>query len=268
MRKNTMTQLLPFPTELYNAWKIFIHRWGSAAVLQALSLIPGVFMLPLVSEYLLAAENGLDTTAVLQGSPYGGQFIIGFVLMLLFSVFTAASTGILFTSQKKISLWTVIMATLIRYLPVLYTSILAALAVMVSLIPALALNYWYGVFTRGDAPVTGSAIAAVDAIVLIAIFALLIPAVIVTTWVMYAPLATALKAAPAGFTAIMFSKHLVHRHVWQIVWRMVGSMILFQIASASVANLPYLSYIVPFVLSIIIIAFFVEIYKELHEDQA
>ena len=80
---------------------------------------------------------------------------------------------------------------------------------------------------------------------------------------MYAPLVVALKAAPAGFTAIMFAKEAVHHHVWQIVWRMIGSMALFRIVSESVESLSYASYIVPFALSIIIIAFFVELYKEL-----
>jgi hypothetical protein len=266
--QHPMTKLLPFPTEIYNAWKLFVHRWGAATLLQALTLIPGVLLLPLVTEYLLALENGMDTTVVFQTSAYAGQFVLGLVLMILLGIFVAASTGILFAARKKVSLREVITSTIVRYIPVLYTSFLAAFAVIVSLIPALALNYWYGVFARQGATVTGNGVLAVDAIVLIAVVALLVPSVIIAVWVMYAPLAVALKAAPAGFTAIMFSKHLVHRHVWQITWRMIGTMVLFQIASASVSALPYVSFLVPFILSIIIIAFFVEIYKELHQDQA
>ncbi len=100
---------------------------------------------------------------------------------------------------------------------------------------------------------------------LIAVVALLIPAAIVATWVMYAPLAVALKASPSGFTALMSSKQLVHKHVWQVFWRVLGSMVLFQIVSVSVSTLPYASYLVPFAFSIIIIAFFVELYKELQQ---
>lgn len=263
-----MIQLLPFHTEISNAWKLFLHRWGVAVILQALTFIPGVLMLPLVNEYLVASENGLDTMLLLQSSLYTGQFVVGLVLLVLIGIFVTASTGILFAARKKISLREVVMSTLARYIPVLYTTFLAALAVIISLIPALALNYFYGVFAREGALVAGNGIVAVDAIVLIAVIALLIPAVIITTWVMYAPLATALKAAPAGFTSIMFSKHLVRHHVWQILWRMIGSMVLFQVVSASVRNLPYASSIVPFLLSIIVIAFFVEVYKELNGDKA
>ncbi len=263
-----MTNLLSFHIELANAWKLFLQRWGSAAFLQALTLIPGILMFPLVSEYLLAIQNGIDTTIVFERSVYGGQFLVGFILLILLGVFITASTGILFAAKKNLSLWVVIKSTLAQYIPTLYTSIVAALAIIVSLLPAFALNYGYASFARNGATITGNGILAVDTIMLIAIVALLIPAAIVTIWVMYAPLATATKASPAGFTSLMFSKHLVYRHVWQILWRIIGSMALFQILSTSVSTLPYLSYLVPFILSIIIMAFFVEIYKELHGDQA
>jgi hypothetical protein len=260
-----MIKLLPFHTQLANAWKLFLSRWGSAVTLQLLTLIPGVFMYPLVNEYLDAVANNVDTASVFQHSPYVFQFVLGFVLLMLIGVFVAAATGVLFAAKKNVSLGVVFASTVSTYIPVLYTSILSGLAVMISLIPALAMNYWYNVFARGGSAVTGNAVLAVDAIVLIAIVALLIPAAIIATWVMYAPLAVALKTAPAGFTAIMHTKQLVAHHVWQLIWRMVGAMVLFQIVSASVSTLSYASYLVPFVLSIIIFAFFVEIYKELQD---
>ena len=258
-----MTTLLPFHTQLANAWKLFLNRWGSAVALQFLYLIPGILMFPLMIEYAEALLAGIDPAAMLQGSAYVTSFLIGFILLVLVGVFVAAATGILFAARKKPTLGEVVTSTLMRYVSVLYTSVLSTLVVLVALIPAFALNYWYTVFAYSGVTIAGNGIAAVDAIVLIALVALLIPAVIIATWVMYAPLVVALKAAPAGFTAIMFAKEAVHHHVWQIVWRMVGSMALYQIVSASVANLPYASYLVPFALSIIIIAFFVEMYKEL-----
>lgn len=262
-----MATLLPFHTQLANAWKLFLHRWGVAVVLQLLALIPGVLLYPLVVEYRAAIDNGVDPTVVFQTSMYVTQFLIGFILLILLGVFIAASTGILFAAQEKLSFYAVVKATLVRYVPVLYTSILAAFAVVVSLIPALALNYWYTTFALGGIMVAGGGIAAVNAIMLIAIVALLIPAAIVATWVMYAPLVTALKSAPAGFTALMSSKNLVQGHIWQVFWRMFGSLVLYQVVSMSVGSLPYASYLVPFILSIIIIAFFVELYKELQEHE-
>lgn len=262
---NVMITLYPFHTQLANAWKLFLSRWGSAVVLQLLILVPAVFMYPMMNEYLAAVASGANIDAVFATSPNAPLFLLGFLFLILVGAFIAAATGILFAVREKISLSKVITSTFSTYLGVLYTSILAGLAVIVSLVPALLLNYWYGVFAQSGAPVTEGGLLAVDAIVLIAIVALLIPAVIVASWVMYAPLAVALKAAPAGVTAIMYTKHLVRHHVWQLVWRMVGAMALFQIVSASVSTLVYASYIVPFVLSIIIMAFFVEIYKELQE---
>jgi len=258
-----MTTLLPFHTQLSSAWKLFLNRWGSAALLQLLHLIPGVLLLPFTSEYILAVQNGINPVYVFANSSNVPLFLVGFVLLILTGVFVTSATGILFAAKKKISFGVTFVSAVSRYIPVLYTSVLSALVVTISLIPALALNYWYMMFAQAGAPLDLGGIAAVDAIVLIAVVALLIPAVIVATWVMYAPLVVALKAAPAGFTAIMFAKEAVHHHVWQIVWRMIGSMALFRIVSESVESLSYASYIVPFALSIIIIAFFVELYKEL-----
>jgi hypothetical protein len=260
-----MITLYPFHTQLANAWKLFLSRWGSAVVLQLLILLPAVFMYPLVIKYVRALEAGVNSSSVFVISPEVTLFLVGFVLLVLVGAFIAAATGILFAVKQKISLGKVMTSTLVTYIPVVYTSVLSGLAVLITLIPALLLNYWYGIFALGGAPVTEGGLLAVEAIVLIAIVALLIPAIIVATWVMYAPLGVALKATPAGFTAIMHAKHLVRHHVWQLVWRMVGSMVLFQVVSASVSTLPYASYIVPFVLSIIIMAFFVEMYKELQE---
>ncbi len=264
-----MTTLLPFHTELSNAWKLFLRRWGSAVLLQVLILIPGALMFPFASEYLIAIQNGVDPTGILQTSLYTSQFIVGYCLFILVEIFIAASTGILFAAQEKISFLRAFLGGIVRYIPVLYTTILSAFIVTLSLIPAFALNYWYASFAEtGATTISDTGIMAVDLIVIIALVALLIPAFIIMVWVMYAPLAVALKAAPAGFTAIMFSKHLMHRHVWQVVWRMVGVMALFQIISASVSTLPYASYLVPFILTILALAFFVEVYKELHQEQA
>lgn len=257
--------LLPFHQQLSNAWKTFIHRWGSAIVLQFLMIIPGVLMLPFVVDYLSAIHNDIDPAIVFQESPYGVEFVIGFVLLLLLGVFTSAAMGILFATKEKPSLITVSAAAGLRYIPVFYTTILGALAVGISMIPAFALNYWYAAFARGGIDISNNGIIAVDAIVLIAIIALLIPAAIVSVWVMYAPLATALKESPAGFTALMFSKERVHGHLWQVLWRIIGSLVLFQIVSKSVSTLPIASYLIPLALSAIIMAFFVELYKELDQ---
>jgi hypothetical protein len=259
--------LLPFHQQLGNAWKLFLHRWGVAAILQALMVIPGILMLPLVTEYLAATSQGIDSSIVFEETIYGTQFLIGFILLLLLGVFTSAAMGILFSSKEKLSFFAVITATSMRYIPVLYSSILAGLAVAVSLIPALGLNYWYSLFARSGIEISASGIVAIDAIVLIAIVALLIPAAIVAVWVMYAPLVTAIKAAPAGFTALMFAKNRVHGHLWQVLWRIIGSLVLFQIVSVSVSMLPYASYLVPFALMIITTAFFVELYKELNNGE-
>lgn len=260
-----MTTLLPFFTQLQNAWKLFLSRWGTAVVLQLLTLIPGILMYPLVSEYVRANVNGENVNAVFQNSVYVTQFLVGFVLLMLVSVFVASATGVLFAARKKVSLGALFTSTVRTYIPVLYTTIFSGLAVLLSLVPAMALYYWYTAFSRGGEAVSFSEGVAVDAIVFVAIIALIIPAAIIATYVMYAPLAVALKVTPAGFTAIMHTKNVVAHHVWQLVWRIVGSIALFQIVSASVSMLPYASFLVPFVVSLVILAFFVELYKELQE---
>ncbi len=260
-----MSTLLPFHTQLANAWKLFLHRWGSAVLFQLPTLIPSVLMLPLATQYVIAVEQGIDPSIVFRNTSYAAQFWIGFILMILIGIYSASGMGILFAAKKKISFWTAAIAAAGRFLPVLYTTILTLLATLAAFLPAIALNWWYRSFARAGAPLSEGGIVALDAIIAIALVALMIPAAIVAVWVMYAPLATALKAAPAGFTSLMFSKHLVHGHFWQVFLKLVGSLVLFQVLSGSVSSLPYASTIVPFVLTIIIIAFFVELYKELQQ---
>lgn len=262
------TTLLPFHQQLANAWKLFLHRWGSALIIQLFMIIPGILMYPLVVQYLQALQEGIDPAVVYQNSVYGVSFVWGFVLLLLVGVITSTALIILFAAQEKIFFITAIISALRRFVPVLYTSLLSAIAVVVALLPAFGLNYWYASMLRSGVAIDGSGIVALDAVVLVAVIALLIPAALVVVWSMYAPLLVALKASPTGFTAIMQSKHLVHGHLWQIVWRVLGTIVLFRIIGASVQSLNVASLLVPYVLAIVAIAYFVELYKELNEGGA
>jgi len=263
-----MITLLPFHTQVANAWKTFLHRWGSALLIQLLMIVPGILMFPLMAEYLLALDAGTDPMVVFQTTVYGTSFVWGFALLLLVGVLTTTAQMILFAAQDKISFMTALTSAVKRYIPVLYTSILSAIAVIASLIPAYALNYWYYVAARSGLPIDGNGIIALDAVIMIAVVALLIPAAIIAVWLMYAPLLTAVKASSAGFTALKDSKNLVHGHLWQVMWRIIGAVILFQIISVSTQTLYLASLLVPFIAGIIAIAFFVELYKELHEGGA
>ena len=263
-----MTTLLPFHTQIANAWKTFIHRWGSALIIQLPMVVPGVLMYPLIVEYLIALEAGTDPAIVFQTTVYGTMFLWGFILLLLVGVLTTTSLMILFAAQDKISFMTAITSAVKRYIPVLYTSILSAIAIIGALLPAYALNYWYYVAARTGLTLDGNGIVALDAVIAIALVALLIPAAIVAVWLMYAPLLVAVKVSLAGFTALKDSKNLVHGHLWQVLWRIIGAIIVFQVISISVQSLYLASFLIPFVLAIVAIAFFVEIYKELREGGA
>src|SRR3989344_3717033 len=177
-----MITLLPFHTQVANAWRLFLHRWGSAVLIQLLMIVPGVLIFPLIVEYLLALEAGTDPITVFQTTVYGTSFVWGFALLLLVGVLTTTAQMILFAAQEKISFITALGAAVKRYIPVLYTSILSAIAVIGSLVPAYLLNYGYYVSARAGLPIDGNGILALDAIVLIAIVALLIPAAIVAAW--------------------------------------------------------------------------------------
>lgn len=258
-----MNPLLPFHTQVANAWRLFLHRWGTAILIQLLMIIPSLLMLPLIVEYMAALEEGVDPTVIFQNSAYGSTFVWGFALLLLVGVLTTTALSMLFAAQEKISFITAIAAAVRRYIPVLYTTILSSIAVVGALVPAYLLNYWYYAAARAGLGIDGSGIVAVDAIMLIALIALLIPAAMVGVFLMYAPLLVAVKASPAGFTALLASKHLVRGHMWQLLWRVIGAVILFQILGVSVQSLPLASFLVPFILSVVAIAFFVEVYKEI-----
>lgn len=260
-----MITLLPFHSQIAHAWKTFIHRWGSALIIQALMIVPGFLMYPLIVEYLNAVAQGINPAVIYQESVYGGMFVVGFFLLLLLGVLTPTALMILFASKEKISFITALASALKRYFPVFYTSILSTIAVIGAMLPAYGLNYWYYAAARSGLTLSGNGIIALDAIIAIALVALLIPAGLVAVWLMYAPLLTALKASPAGFTALMNSKNLVHGHLWQVVWRIIGAIIVFQVISISVQSLYLASFLIPFVLAIVAIAFFVELYKELKE---
>lgn len=231
-------------------------------------IVPGILMYPLIVEYIAALEMGTDPMVVFQTTVYGATFVWGFALLLLIGVLTTTAQMILFAAQDKISFMTALASAVKRYIAVLYTSIVSAITVIGALVPAYLLNYWYYVAARAGLPIDGNGIIALDAVIMIAVVALLIPAAIVAVWLMYAPLLVAVKASPAGFTALKDSKNLVHGHLWQVLWRIIGAVILFQIIGASVQTLPVASLLVPFILAIVAIAFFVELYKELKEGGA
>ncbi|HSX24928.1 MAG TPA: hypothetical protein VLG69_03105 [Candidatus Andersenbacteria bacterium] len=258
-----MTTALPtFFDQLARAWRLFISRWGVAVVLELIMLIPAMLMIPLVLEYLSAVYQNVDTNQVLANSIYTGQFIWGFFGTILFGVLSMTAMIIAFAAKKPISLLVALTSAVRRYIPVLYTSILASLVVVLSFLPAELLQIWYTAL-RSSLPISGSGLTAVDVVVLVAFIALLIPALIVSIWVMYAPLAVALKEVSGGFTALWFSKEIVQQHMWSLAWRVIGTLVLFEIVSLSVSVLPLAAVIVPFVLMILTIAFFVELYKEL-----
>lgn len=258
-----MTTSLPtFFEQLSRAWKLFLDRWGVAVLLELLMIIPAMLMIPLIIEYISAMEQGLDTTAVLANSAYAGEFLFGFFGSIFFGVLGMTAMMIAFASKKKISLLVALTDAVRRYIPVLYTSVLAGLAVAVSFIPEQLLNYWYAA-VRSTLPVSGAGLSALDITVFVALIALMIPALIVSVWVMYAPLAVALREVSGGFTALLFSKQIVHNHIWSLVWRIVGALVLFEVLSITVSSLPLAGVLVPFVLMILTIAFFVELYKEL-----
>lgn len=258
-----MTTPLPtFFDQLSRAWKLFLDRWGVAVVLELLMMIPAMLMIPLVIEYISALEQGVDTNLVLANSAYSGEFLFGFFGSIFFGILGMTAMMIAFASKKKISLLVALTEGVKRYIPVLYTSILAGLLVAVSFIPEQLLNYWYAA-VRSSLPVSGAGLSALDIVVFVALVALMIPALIVAIWVMYAPLAVALREVSGGFSALMFSKEIVHKHIWSLAWRIVGALILFEVISISVNTLPLASVLVPFLLMILTIAFFVELYKEL-----
>ncbi|OGY37383.1 MAG: hypothetical protein A3E36_03070 [Candidatus Andersenbacteria bacterium RIFCSPHIGHO2_12_FULL_45_11b] len=255
----------PFPTfidQLSRAWKLFLSRWGTAVVLELLIIIPALLTIPLMVQYLSALSQGVDVFTVVEQSPYTGQFLIGFFTAIFFGILSMTAMMLLFTAEKKISLFVALTGAVKVYIPVLYTSFLAALLVAISFLPSEVLNFWY-LSVRNTFPLSEGGLAALDIVEFVAFVALMIPAFIVTIWVMYAPLAVALKETSGGVRALLFSKEVVRKHVWGVAWRMLGALVLFQVVSISVSQLPIAGVIVPFVLMILTIAFFVELYKEL-----
>lgn len=258
-----MTSSFPsFFEQLGGAWRLFIQRWGIAVVLQLLMIIPALLMIPLALTYMSAVNLGEDVVTTIANSPYTVEFLMGFFGTIFFGILATTAMMIAFASKKKITLMVALTSAAKRYIPVLYTSFLAGLAVAVAFIPAQLLNYWYSA-VGASLPVSGGGRTAVDVVVFVAVVALMIPAVIVSVWVMYAPLAVALKETPSGLTAILFSKAMVHKHIWSIVWRMVGVLIFFEAVSISVSALPIAGAVVPLILVMLTVAFFVELYKEL-----
>jgi hypothetical protein len=209
-----------------------------------------------------AVYQGFDAAYAIATSPYTVEFLIGFFATIFFGVLSMTAMIIVFASKKKLTLLTALTSAVHQYIPVLYTSFLAGLVVAISFIPAHLLRYWY-LAVQETLPVTGSGLIALDLIVLIAIVALMIPACIVAIWVMYAPLAVALKETPSGMTALMFSKAVVHNHVWSLLWRVIGFVVVFNVLTISFSALPLAGAIVPFILTMLAIAFFVDLYKEL-----
>ncbi len=110
-----MNTLLHFHTQVANAWRSFLHNWGSSLLIQLLMIVPGILMYPLIVEYLLAIDAGTDPMIVFQTTVYGTTFVWGFALFLLVGVLTTAAQMILFAAQEKISFMTALTSAVKRY---------------------------------------------------------------------------------------------------------------------------------------------------------
>jgi hypothetical protein len=254
--------LTPFSNEVAGAWRIFRAHWRTAVQLTLLALVSLLFFLPFVVERAAFLSGGPDT-ATLPNSAFSTLLgLVAVVVFLLLSMTAKAGIFIAFMKRGSMTMKVAFRGGL-RILPsFLGTELLVAFLLAVSLLPAAGLALWY--FTMGvTMPLANPFQTTADLVSSIVMILFLVPAIALSMWLAFAPLAAAVGDARGGIPALRYSVDLVRGRAWRVLKRIFVWIIFSNALTLSVSPLPIAKVVVPFVLSLLGAAYLVVVYKEL-----
>lgn len=257
-----MTQTFtPFFHEVKTAWLLVFSRAKTIAKILVAPLVPFLFTIP----YTIELFEALKSNAL---PPIQGTTILTFSVALVAgiaffvaSIIAKASIFIALTKEKDSGARLALRDGTNRFFPFIWTEILVSIYIMFAYLPFAVLNFWYQ--NGGKDQLTLSLGSLPTSIVTTLIGVLfLIPLIILVIWLSFASLITATKGARAGLRSLLASTTIARNNFKQIAWRLLGWVVFSYVLTQAVQPLPYIRWIMPFLLLLTGAAYLVVLYKE------
>lgn len=233
--------------------------------LSLLPIIPFAFITP----YLLDTyyHNMNNVAVVLRGSTlfFFIVAVIAAVTFLILSEIVKVALYATFASKHIIGARKALQIGTQRFPAFLYTEVLLAVFVFITLVPVLVLNYWYGIVGR-DLLSNAMPLAVADLLILVVAILFLVPVFIVGIWLSFAQIIAAIDYK-SGLTALTHSVTLIRPNFKPVALRMVGWTILTVVISYMVSNMPLGHWLIPIVMMLLGVAFLVIVYRETIEKK-
>lgn len=240
-----MSSALPsFGDLLRTAWRLVQPRLRGLIIL---SLIPALPVFFLSFPRVVQSRVPLELALLL--------FIVAFVLTVVTRAGMFAYLGDPQIHGGRMALrrgWEI-------FAPYIWTEILVAVVVVVALLPGLLVGGW--MLTASGQGALSSGTAALTAVVAVA---LLLPGIGAAVWYAFAPLAVAV-GSKGGPAALALSSKLVRGHFWPVVARLLLWVIIQAAIARVVSPLPVLNWLVPYLVSLLGLAYFMALYQALRK---
>lgn len=256
----TTAKYSTFTEQVSSAFRLLRFHKVTAIKLALLPLVPFAFTLPYLID--LANYNQYNLTPSLQGVTlvFFVVALIAAITFLILCEIVKAGLYAVFSTTKAIGARKALQIGTQRFPAFLFTEIILAVFVFVSLIPVLILNFWSGVLgTEMLAQFMPLAVA--ELLVLIVAIIFLIPVFIIGIWLSFAQLLASIDNK-MGLTALTHSVTLIRPNFKPIALRLVGWTVFVLVASYIVQPLPLAYWLVPAILMLLGVAFLVVLYQE------
>lgn len=248
-----------FSMEVRGAWNLFAPRWLDAVLIALTPLIPLLLLIPYIAERLFLRLNGAGGVPSSLPAALG---LIGVFAAAVVSVIAKAALFILFRSPTRVRAADAIREGTRRFLPFLWTEALLSLLIAVALLPVALLVAWYSVLGRPRMTTDPASLFLADTATALGVLVLFLPALALSVWFAFAPIAAAVRDARGGVEALGVSAGMVRGAFWPLVGRLLAWTVLVLVISAVVSPLPIANWLIPFLLTLLGGAFLIVLYRE------
>jgi hypothetical protein len=251
----------PFFLEVTSAWKLVSSRWKTLLKLVVVPLVPFALTIPYIMELLNSIQYG--ELPALQGATIF-NFVIAFIAGVAFfvaGIITKASILHTLSQPKDLGARVALNKGSNIFFHFLWTEIIVSVYLAFSYLPFAILIFWYentGAtwFASIFDPILASIILGLLGIIF------LLPLIMAVIWLSFASLITVTGDAKAGLDSLTYSTTIIRKNFWLVTLRLIGWVIFSYILTQAVQPLPYMRWIIPFLLMLTGAAFVVVLYKD------
>ncbi|TSC72325.1 MAG: hypothetical protein G01um101438_643 [Parcubacteria group bacterium Gr01-1014_38] len=252
--------LSPISHELLRAWKLFSSRWRTAVLVGLSPVIVLAIALPIL--FAWARNTGSGTTPSLFLTMVGIAVLIVFYLATIPA--RAGLLNLFARHEGKFSAREALRIGLRRFWPFFGTELLIVIPIGLSLLPLLAFQGWFAGAAR-PALLASAGITVTNTLGLLGVLLLASLPMALSVAVSFSPITAAVGDTSGGLSALKRSFALLRERkaFWKISGRLALWVVLFVVICTAVEPLPFVQWMMPFVMSLIGAAFLVTLYKEL-----